>query len=103
MDGNQRTTDNVWKWKDTEKFTEKTVFSLTEREVDRCRYEIINMTQRMAECYIHRDNFSHGIKLHPPHLYDLRDGVVYFRQGKGWEKWRPNLKSRKESLSLDTE
>jgi hypothetical protein len=54
----------------------------------------------MAECVVHRSNFSHGIKLFPPHLYDLKDGIVYARDiEKGeWVRWFPNFVENRKGL-----
>lgn len=73
---------------------ETQVFHLTQKEAKKCRYVMVNMDQRMAECTVHTDGFTHGVRMHPPHLYDLRDGIVYYRENIGaeWQRWYPNMK-----------
>ncbi len=87
-----------------EKIKEEIVFKLTESEAQKCRYEIIDQSLRMAECMVHRDNFSHGIRLFPPHLYEIKDGIVFCRDTiKGeWQRWFPNFVENKKRL-LDKE
>jgi len=79
---------------------EELVFRLTEAEAKKCRYEIVDQNLRMAECVVHRDNFAHGIKLFPPHLYDLRDGIVFAKDVKEdkWVRWFPNFMENKKRL-----
>src|SRR3990167_9379969 len=98
-----RETNDFWKGRKVERFEEITIFSLSPAELDKCRYEIINQSQRMAECTVHREGGSHGIKLHPPHLYDLRDDVVYYMDKGRWIRWKPDLKARKEDIKDLTE
>ncbi len=82
---------------------EEVVFRLTEVEAKKCRYEITDQSTRMAECTVHRDNFSHGIKLHPPHLYKIEDGIVFARDVKKgeWVRWFPNFVENRKRL-IDT-
>ena len=96
--GSTRGLDDLWKGKKIKRYTEKVVFSLSEQEVDKCRYEIVDQTRRMAECKIHRDNFSHGVRLHPPHLYNIIDGIVFFKDDGKWVKWKPNFKARVKDI-----
>ncbi len=77
---------------------EQQVFKLTPKEAEKCRFEITDNTQRLAECTVHHGAFSHGVRLHPPHLYDLRDGKVYFKEGDKWVRWVANVEKNKERL-----
>lgn len=81
-----------------EKYEEQTVFHLTAAEAEKCRFEITNQSQRMAECVVHTKHFSHGIRLHPPHLYKLEDGLVYFKHEDKWIRWTPNVEANKKRL-----
>lgn len=93
-------------WKVAEKMgtietsREQISFRLTQAEAIKCRYEIIDQTTRMAECKVHRDNFSHGIKLHPPHLYKIEDGIVFCRKDlqSEWIRWFPDFVENKKRL-----
>lgn len=71
--------------KSIEKSEEQVIFHLSDKEARRCRYELTDQTQRMAECIVHE---YHGVRLHPPHEWDLKNGIVYY---KG-ERWFPNIK-----------
>lgn len=71
---------------------EEKIFHLSHEEAQKCRYEIIDMTMRMAECATHRDRISHGVRLHPPHLWDIRDGVVYQKVNGEWVMWTADVK-----------
>lgn len=71
---------------------EQEVFHLTQKEAERCRYEIINQNLRLAECTVHRDMFSNGIRLFPPHLWGLKHGIVYKKVNDEWVKWTPKIR-----------
>lgn len=81
-----------------ENYQEQISFKLSKEEAEKCRYEITDMSMRMAECTVHRENFSHGIRLHPPHLYKIERGIVYFKGPKQWERWYPNFKQNASRL-----
>lgn len=70
---------------------------LTKEECKKCRYECVEQSTRMYECTVHKGDFSHGLRMHPPHLYDLRDGIVYY---KG-ERWFPDFAANRERLKQD--
>lgn len=74
-----------------ENYEEREVFKLTQEEADKCRYVMGNKNLRMAECIVHREGFSHGIRLHPPHLYNLKDGIVYYKKDGKWVRWQPKI------------
>lgn len=81
------------------------IMKLTQKEANKCRYVIIDMNYRMAECYIHRDKFSHGVKMFPPHLWDLHaDGTVWHRasQKDKWKQWSANVKENVQRLPKAT-
>lgn len=79
-----------------EKIEEQEVFHLSQAEANKCRYEMVNNTERMAECIVHTKGFTHGVRLHPPHLWDLRDGIVYQKVNGEWVRWSPVVKENKE-------
>lgn len=84
--------DAVEKAKAGEDHVEQEVFHLTQKESAKCRYEIIDQNNRLAECTVHRDTFSHGHKLFPPHLWDIRKGILYRKVNGEWTKWVPIVK-----------
>lgn len=77
---------------------EQIIFSLSDKEAEKCRFEITNMNQRLAECIVHRGDFSHGVRLHPPHLYDLKNGKIFFKHEGKWVRWVANIAKNKERL-----
>jgi hypothetical protein len=83
MDGNQE--------KNNKKIEEELVFHLTKDEFKKCRFKIINQSLRLAECIVHRDRFSHGFRLHPPHLWDIRDGIIYKKVNNKFVKFMPDF------------
>ena len=87
--------------KEVERIQENEVFHLSPKEAKKCRYEIINQSERMAECTVHTGGFSHGVRMFPPHLYDLRNGKVYFRQSQKseWIEWSANVSENKQRLN----
>lgn len=87
--------------KEIEYIQENQVFHLSPKEAKRCRYEIINQSTRMAECTVHTGDFSHGVRMFPPHLFDLRKGKVYFRQSQKseWIEWSANIEENKLRIS----
>ena len=82
------------KQKKVEKFTEEVLFTLTPEEFKKCRFEIKDMTTRSVECTVHRKNYSHGFILHPPHLYLLKDKILYMREKDKWVLFEPRFKER---------
>ena len=78
-----------------DKVEETQLFHLTQKEADKCRYVMTNMDLRMAECTVHTDAFTHGVRMHPPHLWDLRDGIIYYRENikAPWVKWSPLIQN----------
>ncbi len=44
------------------------------------RYKIIDNNLRLAECVVCRKKgIEHGVRLFPPHCWDLRNGILYYR------------------------
>lgn len=81
------------------------VLHLTEKEASRCRFKIANMNLRMAECVVHIGEFSHGVRIHPIHLYKLSgDGSLYYRRSKSdaWTLWKLDIKANAKRLKDDT-
>lgn len=78
---------------------DKSVFDFSKKEAKRCRFVMVNQNLRLVECTVHRGKFSHGYRLHPPHLYDLRKGIIYHREDTK-SKWKPWYPKFKPNLSL---
>ena len=93
-------TNKFFDSKNVKHFEEQEVFRLSQIEAKKCQYEYVNKNLRLAECTVHRKNFSHGIRLFPPHLWNLVDGVVYYKKENKWERWYPNLSANKKRLKV---
>lgn len=77
---------------DYEEFDEGETGSLSPDLWDSLRFRIANNTERMVECTNHPQNISFGYRLHPPHLWDLRNGVLYRKDETGkFVIWKPYL------------
>lgn len=85
-----------------EEWKDKEVFNLSQKEAQRCRFEIVDQNHRMAECTVHRDNFSHGIKMFPPHLWDIKAGIAYHKVNGQWERWIPQIKENVQRLDKES-
>lgn len=72
-------------------YTEEPVFDFTQEEFNKCRFEMVNQNLRMVECTIHSGRFSHGYRIHPPHLWDIRKGILYKKVKRKFVKWVPNF------------
>ena len=72
-------------------YNEENVFNFSQEEFEKCRFKISNQNLRMAECTVHTKRFAHGFRLHPPHLWDIRDGVLYQKLKGKFVKWVPNF------------
>lgn len=81
-----------------ENFAESEVFHLIQKEAEKCRFTLIDQSERMAECTVHRGNFSHGVKLFPPHLWNIIEGQVFYKQNGEWCRWLPTVKENKTRL-----
>lgn len=90
--------DNFKKEKAVKTFTEEEVFGLSKEEFKKCRFEMINQNYRMVECKVHLDKASHGFRLHPPHLFDLRDGIIYKKVKGKFVRFFPNYKQNIKNL-----
>lgn len=90
--------DSVEKAKNSETHEDQEVFHLTQKEAAKCRFEIIDQNNRLAECTVHQGTFSHGVRLFPPHLWDIRDGIVYHKVNGEWVKWSPIVKENVSRL-----
>ena len=82
-----------------ERITEGDVFKMSREDWDKLRFRISNMTLRLVECYNHPQGKVFGLRLHPPHLWDLRDGVLYKKTPEGWVKYFPNFDENLERLA----
>lgn len=84
-------------WNDAKKrgsirtYTEEVVFNFSQEEFKKCRFKMTNQNYRMVECTTHVKRFSHGFRLHPPHLWDLRKGILYKKVKGKFIKWVPNF------------
>jgi len=74
-----------------ERVEERIVFSLTQKEAENCRFKMINQNTRLVECTVHRSEFSHGYRMFPIHLWDLKEGLLYKKIGSKWIRWLPNF------------
>ena len=83
--------DDVKRRKTIKYVKEKTVLHLTEKEFSKCRFRITNQNWRMVECTVHTDQFSHGFRLFPPHLWDLKDGIIYKKVRGKFIVWKPKF------------
>jgi hypothetical protein len=95
----QQIEEDFWKntrEKDIERVPEKIVFALTPEEAEKCRFTKPDKNYRMAECTVHRKNFSHGVRMFPPHLWDWKDGKIYQKHKDEWIQWTADVK---ENLS----
>lgn len=83
---------------DVKEIQETDVFSLGNIDYGECRFEIINMSMRLCECVVHKaKGFSHGFRLHPPHLWDIREGGKLFKKLDGvWVRFLPEPADRLE-------
>ena len=51
---------------------------LTKDDLKKCRFVCIDQNLRLFECQTHKtEEFAHGLRLHPPHLWQVIDGVPY--------------------------
>lgn len=79
-------------------YPEELVFDLSQKEFEKCRFKMINQNYRMVECTVHSNKFSHGFRLHPPHLFDLRDGIMYKKVKGKFVKFVPDFKKNLKNL-----
>lgn len=77
---------------EVEKVEEEEVFHLSQKEANKCRFVMVNNTTRMAECTVHTQSFTHGVRLHPPHLWNIIEGIVYQKVNGEWVRWSPIVK-----------
>jgi len=84
--------DNFPRNNTTEKFIGKEIFHISDTEFSKCRFKIIDHSTGDAECITH--NGTHGIRLFPKHLWDIKDGIVYHRDDSKsqWITWNPSAK-----------
>lgn len=74
-----------------QRFPEGVILNLSQDEVKKCRFKIINHSTGDAECYVH--NGFHGVRLFPKHMWDIRDGQIYIKDSSGkWREWYPDVK-----------
>lgn len=90
--------EQTWDWakrnKAIEQSQEAPVFQLTQEEFEKCSFSLPDKNTRIIECQVHTKGFSHGYRLFPPNLWDLRGGIIYKRNENGkFEKWYPNFKN----------
>jgi hypothetical protein len=67
---------------------EQPLLELSREEKKRCVFECVNQNYRLFECVVHKnEKASHGLRLHPPHLWEVKDGVPYKRVGDDLVVW----------------
>lgn len=78
---------------------EQDPFRMPIEEFEKLRFRMSNMTLRLVECYNHPQGLVFGFRLHPPHLWDIREGVLYKKVNKQWVKFIPdyNENTKRES------
>ena len=57
-----------------------------------------NQNLRLVECTVHIRKFSHGFRLHPPHLWNLIEGILYKKIDGKFVKWVPNFSTNIKRL-----
>lgn len=63
----------------------KNIFSLSLSEAKKCRFYCINPSLRLYSCKTHNDR--HGFRLHPPHLYEIKNGIIYRKVDNQLKVW----------------
>jgi len=75
---------------------EKDVFKMPIEEWEQLRFRITNQTMRLAECYNHPKGIAFGFRLHPPHLWNIIDGVLFKKVKGKWVKFVPDVEDNLE-------
>lgn len=75
------------------------VFRMPIEEWDKLRFRICDKTRRLVECYNHPQGKVFGFRLHPPHLWDLREGVLYKKVKGKWVKFYPRFEENLERFN----
>lgn len=73
----------------------KNILNLTKEEAKKCRFVCIDQSLRLFACKTH--NQSHGLRLHPPHLYTIKNGVVYKIVDNKLKVWYSFLYAKKKT------
>lgn len=69
--------------KKVETVEEQELLSLTDKEFKKCTFRIVNQSERLAECQFHTKGMRHGVRLFPPHLYNItEDGKLEYRESQ---------------------
>lgn len=71
----------------------KDILNLTKEEAKKCRFICIDPSFRLFACKTH--NQKHGLRLHPPHKFEIKNGVVYKRLDKKLKVWYADLYAKK--------
>lgn len=75
------------------------VFRMPTEEWEKLRFRISNKTLRLVECYNHPKGVVFGFRLHPPHLWNLREGVLYKKVGGKWVRFQPRFEENLERFN----
>lgn len=78
---------------------EEKLLTLTEEESLKCRFVMTDEVWRNCECTVHVQGFTHGLRLHPRHLYSIsKEGILFVRKDmkSGWTQWRSKNSENKE-------
>ncbi|MEM4270799.1 MAG: hypothetical protein QXO70_01745 [Candidatus Pacearchaeota archaeon] len=67
---------------------------LTKEEAKKCRFVCIDQSLRLFSCKTH--DGRHGLRLHPPHLYEIKDGVIYKKLDNKLKVWYADLYAKKK-------
>lgn len=83
-----------------ETFPGEEVFSLTPKEAERCRFKLSDDTREkdmgMAECTVHTTKSTHGVRLFPKHLWNIRsDGRLEYKENQSspWREFSPKTRT----------
>lgn len=63
-------------------------------DFENCRFKLLDKNFRLYECVYHKEklNISHGIRLHPPHLWRIKEDGRVFKIEDGKEiEWYKTL------------
>lgn len=78
----------------------KDVVKLPKEEAKKCRFACVNPSYRLFACITH--NKQHGLRLHPPHLWVVKDGIVYKRVDNKLKVWYSFLYVKKKNNGTRT-
>lgn len=75
------------------------VFKMPVEDWLNLRFRISNMTMRLVECYNHPKGVAFGFRMHPPHLWNLKDGILYKKVNGQWVRFIPTFEENLERFN----